>query len=675
MSRSLVDLFRTNDFILFQDALHRKKTKAAKTIFHKMNHDEIAWDITLIRTMASLQLNSEICLIKNRLSVECLESLVIQDKMDELCDTWKKKLFDKVINTDNPVQLYKIVNHNPGELSALLQDCEFFHRVQPTVAKFLWNLGYEHGSCGERYLDRSIIDFISRLHTRALDYIFRNHLKIFYLKDVHENNLLHYAIFDNNEQLITYVLGKKIDILNQKNMWFLTPLHEAMRLQLYNITHLLREHGASMSNKRDSMQSIIGKRTEFFQKLEVAIDFVPTIFSECVLQLFHSQTSNNNLYCCSLKYCHKTFQDFHEAVSKMTFEKDYLQNRKHVENCHLLSQREFFLSPVCRDHHIKHMHTFSFCIGPTFLGIFVVWVNKNIDRAYFESFFSFIRYFMLDDYKVSFRIFPTFYSHLSTTTYYKNRFQASKIKLSSPLSTDFIPAVRFFSNFIDQFYDIEVYNYLWILKKCHSPVTPLSTEIYGLLSDLDLPVGGYPSHLFRQMYAPLKLPTEIQDIEERQPPIPLSVFDLYEIIGENHDPVRNVAPFNDLISNKLEAKDLYYTLIHLLFGSDEFRTQPVIGTGTGNAYRVFLPVEEIRPAMDALFDIQEKSLLLKLFRYYNCLLEWIHPLTDGNGRSARLLITIYLRARGIPVIVHAGNKILSFQKFQDLIMSSKNHKN
>lgn len=196
--------------------------------------------------------------------------------------------------------------------------------------------------------------------------------------------------------------------------------------------------------------------------------------------------------------------------------------------------------------------------------------------------------------------------------------------------------------------------------------------MYGLLSDLDIPAGGYPSHLFRQMFAPLPVTTvpSLEGFIDRRPPIDLSVFDLYEIIGDNHDPVRDVAPFNELIRHRFGAKELYYNLLRVLFGRTDFRTQAVIGTGTGGSYRVFLPVEEIRPAMEALFEVGEESLWNRLFRYYNCLLEWIHPLTDGNGRSARLLVTIYLRARGVPVAVHAGNKIMSFHGFQDMIMKS-----
>lgn len=675
MSRSLIDIFKTNDFILFQDALARKKTKVACTIFYKLNHADVVWDYDVIRLMIDNNLFSEIYFIREFLNLQSLENLVIHQKCDALFQTWKTKILHQILCTKNPILFYKLFNYDPKELTIILHDEDFFKKSLKTcISRFIYNLGFNYEFFNQRHLDRPIFDFIVRLENNVLDYIYKFHTSIFYLRDEHENNLLHYAIFDNNHNFIIYLLKKKIDILNQKNMWSLTPLNEAIRLQLSDIIHLLRENGASLQNIRDSNQSIIGKRVDFFKKLEIVMNFVPFILSDCVVQLFHSQTFNSNLYCCSIYYCQKSMIEFHESISKITFDKNYLQDLKKMENCHLLPQDKFFLSPVCKDHQIKYMYTYPFCIGPTFLGIFVVWVGRKIETKHFDAYFNFIKYFMINDYKMSFSIFPTFFSYFCKLDYYKDIFQKYKFQLTSPISTYFIPAIRFFIQIFDYIEDNEIKNCFRILKKCHNPITRSSIEIYGILNDLDLSICcNDPSHLFQDMIKFLSRTFEarpdLQKYLDTKPPILLSTFDLYEIVGNNHDPFKDIQSINDLIKEKLGLEELFYKLVDLLF-NDGFRSQPVIGTIFNDSYRIFLPVDEICIALDTLFKINEPCIFIRLYKYYQCLLEWIHPLTDGNGRTARFLITIYLRSRGFPVLFHSGNKILDFDKFMNIIEKS-----
>lgn len=52
---------------------------------------------------------------------------------------------------------------------------------------------------------------------------------------------------------------------------------------------------------------------------------------------------------------------------------------------------------------------------------------------------------------------------------------------------------------------------------------------------------------------------------------------------------------------------------------------------------------------------------------YIKLLEWIHPLSDGNGRSVRLFLTILLRHYGIPIILDSNIKNNNFNDFMSIL--------
>jgi hypothetical protein len=150
-------------------------------------------------------------------------------------------------------------------------------------------------------------------------------------------------------------------------------------------------------------------------------------------------------------------------------------------------------------------------------------------------------------------------------------------------------------------------------------------------------------------------------------PLLLRSLDLYEIIGNHHDEISPpLTILNEMIEQDWIGREwkLFEELMSLCGRS--FRTSAVLGVSHTFSYRLFLPAHEIGIALDHLFSIREE-MSVYYFRIYHCLVEWIHPFQDGNGRLARLLLTILLRSRGYPCLIHTDYKILNFLQYCSMI--------
>lgn len=71
------------------------------------------------------------------------------------------------------------------------------------------------------------------------------------MKDKHDNTLHHYAVMENRIDLVASFMRRGL-ALNHKNMWALTPLNEAVRLGLSDMSDFLRDNGASLMAIKDS---------------------------------------------------------------------------------------------------------------------------------------------------------------------------------------------------------------------------------------------------------------------------------------------------------------------------------------------------------------------------------------------------------------------------------------
>jgi len=636
-------------------------------------HNQIQWDLNLFQKLLTQNYLFNIKKTIKNVPTHILEKLLIKKKtivlqFSEYKEILLNELLDRLktecIQNDDPLIFLKII-----QLDHKTVDCPVFRKIiqdkqLPNLLSF-----YDNLSCDNNFfLDNEIYELIKNISLESLDVYFDKHNSLLNLRDRYKNNLLHYSVIDNNYTLVEYFLKRKINI-NDKNVWFLTPLNEAVRLGYHNIANLLRENGAFLQNISDSKQSIIGIRQDFFNKLEFIVSSVVEIFNtDFVFQLFHSVLDNTHLYNCSLAYYAPTMTDFYETSMHFVFDKNnsifFKETINIIYNCNTISQQQFFMSPLCKDYNIHSLITFPFIIGKTFLGYFFIWAKEYISNDSIQKFSSFINYFMESDYTKCILLFPHLYDKIFSfekcLTFYiqnmKNLESQHSRKFSNALN-HIVPLMDF-SHF--QFYDCSVLNTLY---NCHIPFTKISSKCLQDLSTIvslhpsDITI---PSHLFIQM-------TEIQynednlhlePIWDKHHGLVLTSLDLYEIIGSHHD-ISYKSRLNDIneliLSSNTHPESIFQKCVKIISESDEinYRNVPVLGLEIMDHYLIFLPHYEIENGIRHIFDTFSENYIPTISDIYLAcvkLLEWVHPFIDGNGRTVRLFITIYLRSHGIPII-------------------------
>ena len=697
----LTDLWKgasSDESTILRAALLQKKKNTVKLILNRIDKKKIDWECgvapSIIHMMVDLQLMEEIYELREYLSIDCLEYLTTF--IPQLKSIVKEQILRLLVEKDEPLMLVKVIKNNITFIDSILTtDSILFKNAMEghakNVIKFLYNLGLivpDYMFFKQRRLQQNIYDFLIELTCVDIIYLMKHYKNIFELTDSYNNNLLHYAVLDNNIEFVDCLLTNGYRNVNHKNLWFLTPLHEAVRMENHSLANILRVHGAFLQNVRDSDQSVIGKRQDFFRKLEQIMKFIPILFSnqEFLFQLFHSQTFNSHLYCCSLHYSAFTLKDFHESISKVIFERNYTFLFKDqlfcYENCHSKSQSEFFLSPLCKDHDIRHVYTLPFIQGHTFLGYFMVWSKNSINSLCLSTFSKFVHHFMRSEYCHCMSLFPSNLSYLLELELCQESISNHLKNICSPHSSSFIPSIHFFIPILSILPESlhPLVGIFTTLKKCHTPISTLSSDICKLLHNLEIishDVIATPSLSFLYQEMKLSIPKKnwanIPDLDfywgENEPCL-LKSFDIYEMTGNHKDVsyIKKLNELNQLISFPAQwdnnPKILWESVICLLgsVSSPNYRKQAVIGTVNKTSYRIFLPYDEILVALDDLFSIQEPK-IIQLFVYYNWLLEWIHPLEDTNGRCVRFFLTIYMRAFGIPIIIDSDQKILSWNTF------------
>jgi len=689
---SFLDLWKKNhnETNLLREALIQQKLGTVKVILQRLDPSQIEWEDdkpSIIQLLLDHKMISDIIKIHNYLSEECIEKLVCHYNITELKPILQELYIQKILQSDDPLQFYKIVSLDITEFSNMLTIPTLFDRAMQVeakhVAKFLYNCGVkvpDHIYYNSRALDENIWKFLKKISPVGWKYLLEHHTNIFYLNDKHDNNLLHYGVLDNQYEFVNCLLNFGFSKVNQKNIWSLTPLNEAVRMHFHDIANVLRAHGASLQNIRDSDQSVIGKRQEFFNKLDFVMKMIPKIFpdDQILVQLFHSQTSNSNLYCCSLHYCESGLKDFHETVSKMVFERNYSPMFKNqlfeIDQCQEKTQEEFFLAPLCKDYQVEYLYTSPFYFGPTFLGYFMIWNKQRIEQELFDKLFHFIKYFFESNYGKCTTIYPNLAADFLSTSLFQEAISTNLIKLQSPNSSSFVPAIRFFAPMISYLKD--AHEHFCTLKKCHVPVSLVSTEMFNILHSIPCKAFQGKSFLYKQMQNSIILDEHwtsppLEQYWGVKNPLPLKSFDIFEMTGIHPDVSYRflLKQINDLITNCLPPTELFYRVVELLIGMPN-RKQAVMGTINNYTYRIFLPFEEIDCAMEELFSVNEPNLFIQLFKYYHFILEWIHPLEDGNGRCTRFFLTIYMRAHGIPIVINSDYKVLTIEDFKKLVSQS-----
>lgn len=501
------------------------------------------------------------------------------------------------------------------------------------------------------------------------------------LRDRFGNSLLHYAVLNNHVLMADFFLGKGMSS-QETNLWSLTPLNESVRLGYDKITHLLRKHGAYFYSPVDSHQSVIGERQEFFVRLTTLMSHAPLLWkdTDIVFQLFHSVPTNSHLYCCSTYVISSETKHFafHNATSHFVLDRhmggNVLRDKPHfMDQCDKMPPHLFFPGPLCKDHGIRYLVTLPFYNGFTFLGYFFLWSTERLNRSRVQLFWDHINLFMDQRFLESFQSFPDLFTiKMRECAYLRQEVEELLEKLRDPRSYQFVRPLRMLSPFLAQL-SPETLLIFRTLLDCHMPVTPLASEMYRLLLSLQPllppPLPPSSSFLFQQMVQGNTFFSSDSSLLPLglSPLPPLTSRDLFDILGNHHlvEEIRHVSP--DSLFNSSSPRSLWESVVKTVLGVDimPLRTMAVVGTLPGNAYRLFLPPQDIPPALDLLFqDTEPIATSTRLYQWYHWLLEWIHPLEDGNGRSTRLFLTLYLRQRGVPILFSSEQKTLPLREFE-----------
>jgi len=490
------------------------------------------------------------------------------------------------------------------------------------------------------------------------------HPDIFTLQDKFGNNLLHYSVMEKDFDCVDFLIQNTKHLIHSKNIWNLTPLNEAVRMGFQSIANLLREGGASLHTNFDVQQSIIGNRKEYFSLLETLMTILKHLGNSQLVQLFHSVPHNSNLYSCSIASVSTSLKDFYEASSHLVFDRKnttFFKKEIHVlENCHQRSQEYFFLAPLCHDHQVRFFASYPFYHGPTFLGYFVIWSQKDLLDSQLVSIFSFIQEFMDKKFGKALEYFPEWWEIISRQELCSEILRQQIQNLQQPDSRVFLPSLVDLAPLMEllvkeQWVSESV---LRTLFETHQPYHKKSILGYDLLrrfSGLRSSVClSNVSHMYQQTMAIVSPPEMLKTIQGK--PILMTGIELFELIGP-HSSKPPLDKVNELLEEASDhcirhaPRQLFDRCAHLVL-EQSYRTSAVIGLDRFE-YRLFLPHYEIPQAMDAVFSTCVGNDMSSLYKIYVQIVEWIHPFMDGNGRSARLFLTISLRAHGIPMTIYS----------------------
>lgn len=100
-------------------------------------------------------------------------------------------------------------------------------------------------------------------------------------------------------------------------------------------------------------------------------------------------------------------------------------------------------------------------------------------------------------------------------------------------------------------------------------------------------------------------------------------------------------------------KELHYIILKSIDSKNagQYRTTNVLISGSNRSVEHFLVSEKMKELVEWYKDNKEKLHPVELSAEFHFRYVYIHPFSDGNGRSARLLMNLILMRNGYPISV------------------------
>ena len=508
-------------------------------------------------------------------------------------------------------------------------------------------------------------------------------------KDIYENSLLHIAVSYNNYEICKYLVDSQID-LNTKNIWNMTPLEEAIHLKYNNISNLLRNNKGVYKNKLDSEQIIFGDRELFFEKIHLIIQNLVQFFPNyCSINFFHNTYNSDYLFCCS-KYQTKD-ASFHNYISHVILSKNlnFLDSSPVLLVNTITKQEDFIFHPYCKIYNIYQVITIPLKINNILVGYFLIFnskVDSNVNVNEFEKLFHKIMisqfFFLLQHsyqsylFNIQQPLIQEFLKDCANIIAQKNSDYDLHISILHFLDS----CKDFWTNIKDEFYFKKLVNIVLYYNKALVPFGSLK-KIYiknldtyeSLIENSIVEKTKFEQLSFCREQLPL-IKFDTKDKIEKKTPYKMSEFDYFKVIGEELP--NNKIKLLNLIQEKIFMQDdfhfdIYIAVNNIISKNDSIRKNEVVGVSSRLENTFFVFSDEIEESLSIVFENVKKmnNILDQIYYLFYTISQYIHPFSDGNGRTCRIIASFYLKKIGIDTCISKIEKLISHEDFLKKIKS------
>lgn len=508
-------------------------------------------------------------------------------------------------------------------------------------------------------------------------------------KDIYENSLLHIAVSYNNYEICKYLVDSQID-LNTKNIWNMTPLEEAIHLKYNNISNLLRNNKGVYKNKLDSEQIIFGDRELFFEKIHLIIQNLVQFFPNyCSINFFHNTYNSDYLFCCS-KYQTKD-ASFHNYISHVILSKNlnFLDSSPVLLVNTITKQEDFIFHPYCKIYNIYQVITIPLKINNILVGYFLIFnskVDSNVNVNEFEKLFHKIMisqfFFLLQHsyqsylFNIQQPLIQDFLKDCTNIIAQKNSDYDLHISILHFLDS----CKDFWTNIKDEFYFKTLVNIVLYYNKALVPFGSLkkiyikNLDIYNsLIENSIVEKKKFEQLSFCREQLPL-IKFDTKDKIEKKTPYKMSEFDYFKVIGEELS--NNKIKLLNLIQEKIFMQDdfhfdIYIAVNNIISKNDSIRKNEVVGVSSKLKNTFFVFSNEIEESLSIVFENVKKmnNILDQIYYLFYTISQYIHPFSDGNGRTCRIIASFYLKKIGIDTCISKIEKLISHEDFLKKIKS------